>query len=77
MKIKWKKQSQYTGYGFFRVGDVIDAAALGIPAAIIEAWIAGDWAELISEAKEAVADEGLPKGKPKRETKKNMEVKHG
>jgi hypothetical protein len=39
MIIKWQKSNQHTDYGLFRVGDVIDAAARGIPDSTIGLWI--------------------------------------
>jgi len=38
MIIKWAKSDQHTDFGLFKVGDVIDATARGIPDGVISSW---------------------------------------
>jgi len=44
MKITWAKSDQHTEWGLFRVGDVIDTIALGIPGEVISSWIKDGYA---------------------------------
>jgi hypothetical protein len=72
MTLIWKKQDQYTGYGFFRTGEEIDTTEKGIPAVVVESWISTGWAEEIGVP---VINE--PALVPKVKAKKYTEVKNG
>ena len=55
MKVTWAKSDQHTEWGLFRVGDVIDTTALGIPEGVVSSWI-----------KDGYAAPGIPAEKPDR-----------
>ena len=44
MKVTWAKSDQHTEWGLFRVGDVIDTTALGIPDEVVSSWIKDGYA---------------------------------
>ena len=44
MVITWQRHDEHTGFGLFRVGDVIDTAARGIPDEVVGPWIRDGYA---------------------------------
>ncbi|MCJ7643294.1 MAG: hypothetical protein MUP28_02305 [Candidatus Aminicenantes bacterium] len=54
MIIKWQKSNQHTDYGLFRVGDVIDTVARGIPDEVILSWARDGFA--VEEKPKAVSE---------------------
>jgi hypothetical protein len=49
MKVVWMKSDQHTEWGLFRVGDVIDVTATGIPAEVVANWTASGFAATVDE----------------------------
>jgi len=66
MKVKWAKSDQHTEFGLFKVGAVIDMAALGVPDEAVSSWIKDGY---------AVGEPEKP-GKPKK-IKKTTGGQHG
>ena len=60
MKITWVKSDQHTDWGLFRVGDVIDTAARGIPEAVVTNWTRDGFAVTV-EVKHKKAAEKIGK----------------
>ncbi len=44
MVIKWQKHDEHTDFGLFKVGDVIDTAARGIPDSVVGPWVRDGYA---------------------------------
>jgi len=58
MKVKWAKSDQHTEFGLFRVGHIIDMAALGVPDEAVSSWV-----------RDGYAVEVKPEWKPKTESR--------
>ena len=57
MVIKWQKHDEHTDHGLFRVGAVIDTAALGIPADTVKPWIRDGYAVEVKQKKDPKGQE--------------------
>jgi len=57
MKVKWAISDQHTEFGLFRVGHIIDMAALGVPDEVVSSWIKDGYAvEVRAEPKPGQPD---------------------
>jgi hypothetical protein len=60
MKVKWAISDQHTEFGLFRVGHIIDMAALGVPDEVVSSWTRDGFAVEEPETAAVIPD------KPKR-----------
>ena len=52
MVIKWQKHDEHAPWGLFRVGDVIDTVARGIPDEVVGPWIRDGYAVEVTQEPE-------------------------
>jgi hypothetical protein len=56
MKVKWAISNQHTEFGLFKVGAVIDMAALGVPEEVVSSWIRDGYAVEVKPESESKAE---------------------
>jgi len=52
MKVKWAISNQHTEFGLFKVGHIIDMAALGVPDEAVSSWVRDGYAVEVKPERE-------------------------
>jgi hypothetical protein len=66
MKVKWAKSDQHTEFGLFRVGHIIDMAALGVPDEAVSSWVRDGYAVEVKPERESKTESRPAKKKASR-----------
>lgn len=73
MKVKWAISNQHTEFGLFKVGAVIDMAALGVPDEVVSSWTRDGYAVAVEPEPEKAAEKP---DKPQKTKKAIKEARH-
>ena len=66
MKVKWAISNQHTEFGLFKVGHIIDMAALGVPDEAVSSWIKDGYAVEVKSEREPKTESRPAKKKASR-----------